>query len=401
MRGNLFVVSRVGQLRNAQTFIKEHDSSNNHLAVLYTDANLGLADAIESNVEAGLFDQVIRFKQPLDPLRQRTWKNKLIYRQIDDLLVTMTSKRGVENLFLCNSDNYYSLFERVIVDRGLTLTMNLLEEGLGTYLHAGPKEYVRDTTVGWAELQHRGRHVRRVGLQAARSLASLLATFVSWVLRVDVIRALKGAWVQLFVSRKYRYSHITHFDNAYVYFPDKISSNVMKVDHVERLSFVLQSSASQDLLDAIENDEVVFVSQRYIPRRSYVYFSIVFDILVEMGVDRVFFKFHPREDRASFAQAWDQALREHQRLVVLSPPEFQRVPVEELMMAGKVKQVIGLTSTSLMYANAFFTDVDVVSIGARFKELADSAEYDVTKRALSEFNRDLEVFVDASGVRQF
>jgi hypothetical protein len=401
MQGNLFVVSRVGQLRNAQTFIKEHGATGNHVAILYTDANLGLADAIESNVEEGLFEEVLRFKQPLDPLRQRTWKNKLIYRQIDDLLVGMTSKQAVRNLFLCNSDNYYSLFERVIGNRGLALSMNLLEEGLGTYLHAGPKEYVRDTSVGWAELKHRGRHVRRVWLQAARSLASLLATFVSFVLRVDAVGLLKGAWAQLFVSRRYRYGHVTHFDNAYVYFPDKISSNVMMVDHVEKLSFVLEPSASQKLLDAIEDDETVFVSQRYIPRHPYVYFSIVFDILGEMGVDRVFFKFHPREDRAAFAQAWDQALREHPRLVVLSPPEFQKVPVEELMMAGKVKRLIGLTSTSLMYGNAFFTGVDVVSIGTRFRELADSDEYDVTKRALSEFSRDLDVFLDASGVRQF
>jgi hypothetical protein len=228
-----------------------------------------------------------------------------------------------------------------------------------------------------------------------------MVTLVSFVLRVDVVRWLKGAWAQLFVSPKYRYTHITHFDNAYVYFPDKISSNVMKVDNVEKLSFVLEPSASPELLDAVEDDEVVFVSQRYIPRHPYVYFSIVFDLLVEMGVERVFFKFHPREDRASFAQAWDQALREHPRLIVLSPPEFQKIPVEELMMAGKVKQVIGLTSTSLMYGNAFFPGVDVVSIGARFKELADSDEYDVTKRALSEFSRDLEVFMDASGVRQF
>ena len=70
-------------------------------------------------------------------------------------------------------------------------------------------------------------------------------------------------------------------------------------------------------------------------------------------------------------------------------------------MSGKVSRVIGLTSTALMYGAAFFPEVEVISIGSRFRDLADSLTYDVTKRALSEYTRDLEIFLDVSGVPQF
>jgi hypothetical protein len=401
MRGNLFVVTRVGQLRNVQTFIKEHDAANNHLAVFFTDANPVLFDSIEANVEAGLFEEVVRIRLPLRPVTQGRAKNAEIHDLIQDLLVRMASERGVVNLFLCNSDNFYVFFQQVIDTEGLTLTLNLLEEGLNTYANAGRRRYVRDTRVGWAEIRHRARHVRRSGLQAARSFASLLVTLISFVLRVDAVKFLKDMYATVTVSPKYRYGTITHYDNAYVYFPERIYSENMRIDHVEKLGFVLERQAPPELFDAIEDGAIVFVSQRYIPRHPYVYFSIVFDILTEMGVGTVYFKFHPREDQTAFAQAWYQAIKEHQRIVVLTTPEISKIPVEELMMAGKVKQVIGLTSTSLMYGKAFFPDVDVISIARRFRELADSDEYDVTKRALSEFTRDLEVFLDVSGVPQF
>ena len=150
---------------------------------------------------------------------------------------------------------------------------------------------------------------------------------------------------------------------------------------------------------AIDDDAVVFVSQKYITPASY--FAIVFQILNEMGVGKVYFKLHPREDKLKLAQAWNEALKGYPNLTVLCPDEIHSVPVEELMMAGKARQVIGLTSTSLMYGKAFFTNVDVVSIGSRFRALAESDAYEVPKRDLAEFNRDLGVFLEVSGVRQF
>jgi hypothetical protein len=399
VRGNLFVVSRVGQLRNAQSFIKEYGATHNHLAVLYTDSNLVLRDNIGKNVEPGLFEEIVYVKQPLKPLAQSGKKNTIIYGQIENLLVKMSTQREVDSLFLCNSDNYYSLFEKVIKERGLAFSVNLLEEGLGTYANAGQKYYTLNKSVDWSEVKHRGRHLRKTSLQALRSLLTLLLTLVSWVLRVDLLQYVKGAFVRMFVKEKYRYGNIAHFDTAYVYFPDKIYSNNMEIDRVESLGFVLEPSAPKALLDTVGDGLVVFVSQAYIPYEPY--FSIVFEILSEMGLEKVLFKFHPREDRTAIAKAWDLALKEHPRLQVSRPLELQAVPVEELMMAGKAKLVIGLTSTSLMYGKAFFPGVDVVSIGARFRELADSDEYDISIRALAEFNRDLDVFLDVSGVRQF
>jgi len=399
VRGNLFVVSRVGQLRNVQSFVAEHGATHNHLAVLQTQSNPVLSDNIKRNVDEGVFETVEYIDQPPRPVTQSRRKNAIIYGQIERLLLRATQEHDVGSLFLCNADNYYSLFERINTTLGLGLSLNLLEEGLTTYANAGRRAYTLDTSVDWAEVVTRGRHFRIALVKAARSLAALLVTFASWVLRVDMVQLLKDLRVRVSVREKHRYGAIKHFDSAYVYFPDRIYSNNMQIDRVGRLGFALEPTAPPELLEKVESGAVVFVSQRYIAYEPY--FSIVFEILSEMGLERVYFKFHPREDPASLAKAWDLAQREHPRLKVLSPPEIQAIPVEELMMSGRARRIIGLTSTSLMYGKAFFPDVDVVSIGARFKELADSDAYDVSKRALAEFARDLEVFTDVSDVRQF
>jgi hypothetical protein len=58
MQGNLFVVSRVGQVRNVQTFITAFGATNNHIAVLYTAANPTLSDGIRSAIREELFSEV-------------------------------------------------------------------------------------------------------------------------------------------------------------------------------------------------------------------------------------------------------------------------------------------------------------------------------------------------------
>ncbi|HEY5506056.1 MAG TPA: polysialyltransferase family glycosyltransferase [Coriobacteriia bacterium] len=402
MRGNLFVVTRVGQLRNVQTFIKERGATNNHLAVLSTDDNPTLRTGITSNVETGLFEEVIHIVLPLRPVAQSGHKNAVIYGLLEDLLVRMTGDAGVENLYLCNSDNFYVFFQRIPETLGLALTLNLLEEGLGTYANAGRRRYVRDVSVDWNEVKRRGRMARLDGLRHPRAIAALLHTLVSWVLPGgDPIRLAKDAWARSTVTPKYRYGLITHYDNAYVYFPDRIYSDNMRIDNVEKLGFVIVPQTPPEMFDSVEDGAVVFVSQKYLPRRPYVYYSVVLDILTEMRVGTVYFKFHPRENHSATLYEWDQAVREHPDVDVRTTHEISAIPVEELMMSGKVSRVIGLTSTALMYGSAFFPDVDVISIGSRFRDLADSETYDVTKRALSEFSRDLEIFLDVSHIPQF
>lgn len=397
MHDNLFVVSRLGQLRNAQAFIAQAGSTNNHLAVLYTEANPGLLGAIERNIDPGAFCEVVYVKQPDRPVLQSREKNRIIYGQIEDLLVKMVDENAVENLYLCNIDNYYSFFERVIAERGMSMRMTLLEEGLGTYANAGRRRYTQDTRADWTDVKHWARNLGLQARKAFKALLILMAALVSWVLRVDLARLKERVSVAM-IDSKYRYGSIKHFDRAFVYFPDKVYSNNLVVDEVNRLDFSLEMTTPAEVMDAVEGDLVVFVSQKYIDTATY--FDIVLRILDEMGITRVLFKFHPRQSKASCEKEWDAAIRRHPGIGLVDAEAIQAIPVEELMMAGKVRQLVGLTSTALMYGRAFFPGLDVVSIGSRFKALAESDGYEVSKGALAEFNRDLEVFVDVSGVRQ-
>lgn len=398
VQGNLFVVSRLGQVRNVQTFIRDFGATENNLAVLHTDANPVLSANIDTNVRKDLFDDIVFVRQPERPLAQGPKKNRVIYKQIEDLLVRMADK-GVKHLYLCNVDNYYSFFERVIRDRRLPMSLGLLEEGLGTYHIAGKREYVKESQPGWPDVKQSALNFARAGYSVLRTFAILVGSFLSWVFRTDVFRVWGDVTTRLFVEERLRYGRITHFDTAHVYFPEKIHTDAVAIDRIEKLDFYLEPTAPPEALAAIPDDSIVFVSQKYV--QPLQYFQIVFKILDEMGLRTVYFKFHPREDLSKLMTAWDAALANYPDLHLLYPDAIQSIPVEELMMAGKAKQVIGLTSTSLMYADAFFPGVDVVSIGSRFRQLAESGEFTVAKRDLAEFNRDLEVFLEVSGVRQF
>ena len=381
-----------------QTFIRDFGATENHLAILQTAANTILPANIGKNIDEGLFDEIVFVNQPERPTAQSRKKNRIIYAQVEDLLVRMAEK-GVGHLYLCNVDNYYSFFERVIQDKGLRLTLGLLEEGLGTYSIAGERRYNKDAVPEWSDVRYSARNFLRWFVQAFKALGLLVGTVLSWVFRADLFELASGLMTDLLVEKRYRYGTITHFDSAYVYFPDKIHTDAVTIDRIEALAFALEPTASPEALASIADGATVFVSQKYI--QPVQYFGIVFRILAEMGADTVYFKFHPREDRARLMAAWDEAIVRYPGLNVLCPDEIQSIPVEELMMAGKAKRIIGLTSTSLMYGSAFFSDVDVVSIGSRFRALAESDEFAVPRRDLAEFNRDLDVFLEVSGVRQF
>lgn len=398
MTGNLFVVSRLGQIRNVQTFIRQYGATRNHLAVLGTSANPGLTRTILRNTDDGLFDEVVTIVQPDRPVSPGRRKNRAVFEQVDELVTGMAA-RGVENVFLCNVDNYYSFFQRIAEHAEPRLTLNLLEEGLGTYANAGARAYTEDTTASWSDVAYRARAAGRACGQAARAAGLLAATLLSWVFRADP-RAVKRALVSaVLVEPRYRYGTVTHFDNAYVCFPDRIRSDRIRIDHVHGLEFEVRAVAPESALAAIEDGAALFVSQKYVDAGPYL--EILFRIFSEMGLRTVYFKFHPREQRAAFARQWDEIAARYPGLRVLAPEEIQPVPVEELMAAGKVGTLVGLTSTALMYGAAFFPSIDPVSIGERFSALARSGEYGIPRGALSEFRRDLEVFEDVSGVRQF
>lgn len=397
MQGNLFVVSRLGQVRNAQTLIRQEGARDNHLAVLQTAANPLLTATISAHIDPAAFEEIVHVTQPDQPLKQGRHKNRIIYEQIEELLVRMSDK-GVRNLFLCNVDAYYSLFERVIEHRELPLTLNLLEEGLGTYANLGERVYTKDMSVHREDVVLRARNAGRAWSQAIRASLILIATTLSWIFRVDLFEVRRGLLATLLVRPLHRYGTITHFDRAFLCFPEKVRDGNVQIDFVARLVFEIDEGTSAEAVDALPEGATVFVSQKYLVAADYV--PIILQIFDELGLDQVYFKFHPREDRFALERLLEEAKPRHPRLRVIAPRAIQRVPVENLIASGKVAKVVGLTSTSLMYAQAFLPDAEIVSVAERFGQLAVSEPYHVSRRTLAEFDRDLAVFRDVSGVTQ-
>lgn len=397
MEDNLFVVSRPGQLRNAQTLIMSLGAERNRLAILHTAMNPTLTRAIEANVNGELFEEVTYVQQPPNPTQQGRRKNRLIRRQIEELLEAAV-EAGSRNLFLSNIDNYYSLFERIIDERKYPMELVLLEEGLGTYINGSAKAYRMRSVSDVRDVRNRAEQFGRALVRVLRSAMVLAAAVFSWIFRFDAAE-FKNALEARCVPRRDRYGMIGHFDRAFVYFPEKLDQGALHVDQVCRLPFKIEQTWDAESLEVLGQGATLYVSQKYLA--PDIYLPIIFDVLSELGESRVFFKFHPREDRAAFARAWERSLERHPRLEVVALDEIQKIPAEELLMSGRVSRLIGLTSTVLMYAEAFFEQVEVTSVASRFQEIAESPEYGVSRRQLAEFDRDREAFVDVSSVRQF
>lgn len=72
--GNVFVVSRLGQLRNVQNFIKQFDAKENILIIQYSVADGPILKNMIEICERNLYVEVIYLKLPKQPLHVRKKK---------------------------------------------------------------------------------------------------------------------------------------------------------------------------------------------------------------------------------------------------------------------------------------------------------------------------------------
>ncbi len=383
MNTNIFVVTRLGQLRNVHGLIKQLDLKENVLLIFYTEDNMDNLDSLRKNIYKNDFKKTIYLKLPYRPLSTTLSKCKKIYEDLQRTFTQIMKDRKGGNLFLANIDNFYKYFERISEQKNLKLI--LFEEGLTTYRVFDPtlsREFTRRDVYS---------SLKRVFKYAKKTFVAIVMSilyFLSWLTKRNIFDYIKS----IRIPKKYRYGHIDHFDEAYVCFPNKLKEmgGEGRISKIKKLDFFVDSSDIQKLTKDIPENSVLLINQRYIPYD--IHFNIIFDILEREGEKNVIIKFHPKEEQKMYAVHLEEAIKKHPKLKVKSLYGYDHVPVENLIPSGKFKRVYSITSSSLLYIKLIDPKVEVISIGKSYKELCLSSKYNVDAGFMNLFNRDYDAF---------
>ncbi len=364
---NLFVITGVGQLRNIYGFISEYHAVDNMLIVLYTEQNVSVVKNIQSNVVDGVFREIYYLKQPLKTLNWTRQKGKTIWKAYDEQINRLKEAYGLQNLFLCNRDNYYYFFKRLTHKYGLSL--NMLEEGLTTYRLFQEEWDAHHTQTSGEDLKRELKNMSKALKNFGKAFVKFFCNLFSLIFHRDLLRDLKQLAAR---ANRYRYGIIYKFDNYYVCYPEIVQKYRPKEKTIYPLTFRTEQSEIQ-FVDDLNEENILFVNQKYGINYSD-HFRIIFTLLYNYGIKKIYIKFHPREDKEAVFSMVDLYRPMFPGMEIRLVENADSIPVEDLLVSNNIKKVIALTSSSLFYAKLIKPDIETYSIAQEYAALCDKIE---------------------------
>ena len=392
IRGNLFFLTGVGQLRNIKGFINQYNTKNNIAVILYTEQNLDVVDNIKKSIDKKMFDDVQFIKLPNKVLIEKKEKSKEIYTLLENSINENKEKYNVRNLFLCSFTNYYIFFVNIIKDKDITI--NLLEEGLSTYRLYLEDSEEKKRKMSLQDIVKDLKKMIKKFIAFIKSIIVFIITILSFICRVNLLYYLKELRRKI---NKYKYGLIHKFDNVYVCYPELIEKINYNIGPVQKLDF---NYKDENLRFTSEQDKenVLFINQKYgIKYKDH--FPIIFSILRDMGLKKVYFKFHPREQIESFEKIFEDAKKEYPELEIITINQTNHIPVENLINKNNITKIIALTSSSLFYSKLVKSDIQAISIAEEYKNRCIANE--IPENRMKTFLEDYEMIDRIFGVEQY
>lgn len=392
IRGNLFFLTGVGQLRNIKGFINQYNAKNNIAVILYTEQNLDVVENIKKSIDKKMFDDVQFIKLPNKVLIEKKEKSKEIYTLLENSINENKEKYNVRNLFLCSFTNYYIFFKTIIKDKEMAI--NLLEEGLSTYrLYLEDSEEKR-RKISLQDILKDFKKMIKKFIAFIKSIIVFIITILSFICRVNLLYYLKELRRKI---NKCKYGLIHKFDNVYVCYPELIEKINSNIGPVKKLDFNYKDENVKFTSDQ-DKENVLFINQKYgIKYKDH--FPIIFSILRDMGIKKVYFKFHPREQIENFEKIFDDAKKEYPELEIITINQTNHIPVENLINNNKITKIIALTSSSLFYSKLVKNDIRAISIAEEYKNRCIANE--IPEKRMKTFLEDYEMIDRIFGVEQY
>lgn len=372
---NMFVVSTLGQARSAVAIASSALADESVVvAILATPANWSTPNSIAAYLER--FD-VSCFLMLLPSMPTVATLTRA--KRVEAKYVAVQRQINVGSLWLSNTNSHYGVMAAIFKSSGVRLCY--FEEGLGSYKDLEDASFARPS-------RRESLKILRSGISAAlrRHLG------FSWVYRGPV--AIKRFSTGSFRFAKSLYSELsnfysltptnlhrfeqlgsphlanyfspwTEFDEIHVVFPELLDEHLIRSDNVESVQLLpphseveLARAALAREIDSIPS--VFFVSQPY-GDRGRNYYQTVAKALVDASYRRVFVKFHPRErpkERDSLIEAFERL-----RIEVVQFSGEDLFTAEALLATGNFDVCVGISSSSLLYSERYFPEIEVVSVG--------------------------------------
>ncbi len=405
---NLFVITHLGQLKQMQSLIKQQQLQHNMLVVLYTYKNIQVPSDVQDGIDISLFTQVIFAKIPHGLQKYNIRKNirlNQIYKQILALA-------NFKTLYINSFEGHYNIILSLARSSGLRLV--LIEEGTATYKlkkntsslsqpvvsKTDPMELLKRSfvdTIGRDQvfkkllkgknIYKQSRSIKLAWAQAdisyrdAKSLKQFGAQLSDFVKKIWLSPEVQGQAVGLYQKKSpvVMDTPFTDFDLVYASYPTLLAGDFGKA---QILSFFAYSKFDEDDLKLAQNvadqyqiceHDVLFVSQRY-SLDLRLLMKEIDRIIRKLAISRrVFIKLHPKE--SDFVLQMYQAMSRvyGSRIVVLEG--CGKMPAEALLAVSGMRTVVGLTSSTLIYAPLIDKEIQSISIAKiLIQELAWSEE---------------------------
>lgn len=310
VRTNLFVVSHFGQLSQVEAFIEFKKLVDNVLIVVYTERNTEMPRLIKERYNHNKFKEV-------DFLLLPNFPNKIRLKQLLNMQKqyrTLINNVKPINLYVLSFEGHYNLL--LDYAKSKQISRFLLEEGTATY-----------------KLDN---VLKKMGKK------ELLSQFL--IRYLPFFKDLKP------VLMRYK-----NFDKLYVSFPElaKERFEINEVEYFFAYHHLDNSILLQKYVDKyqITSNDFIYVNQRY-SIDNEVFVSSVLAILMEFNKcfhSKIFIKMHPKDSKELIEEFQNQIqeLKVGQSISLIRESTFL---IESIISTVKIRGVIGLTSTVLVYA---------------------------------------------------
>ena len=320
---NLFVISHLGQLNQVESLIEYEQIENCLLVILYTNKNTKVPKSIQNQYNKNLFDNSILFLLPNSPNNYNTKSLVFIKRNYQELI----NIARPDNLYLLSFENHYSLLAEVAKESKVYLA--LIDEGTATYKSPDLSEYYKKQTL----------------------IKKLIAKALN-------------------VNQAFYWT--TTFDNVYGAFPELLKSTFKAKSYNRFFAHAGKFTIDENTTKLINNynvtdNDFIYVNQRY-PIDDTDFVDAILDILEKISKyhqSKIFIKMHPK-DSDTLKSIFINKLQDYQNIIFIKENEFLIEPTIQMV---KPKGVIGLTSTSLVYAPLVSPKTKVYSIKPWFINL--------------------------------
>lgn len=344
---NIFIISTLGQLKKTESFIRKFNKRNNCLIVFATQKNTQMPKIILEQVEKKLFSSTELLIIPSYP-NTFSWKKIVWFYHVYSYIVSASNARDA---YFMSYECHYSIF--ISLFKNNNIRCSLIEEGTATY----KKKY--------------------------QSMIAGLNLYIPY----------------LNVLKSFYYPSLS-FERVYCSFPNLLKNKFQAKLFVEYTN-ISSTKLPSNFTAVIDNyhlskNDIIYVNQKYAINQVLFaknLISILLRLQKAQGA-RVFIKLHPNEPVKNISVI-SKVINESKckDVILISEPDFM---IEPIIKKFKIKTLIGLTSSSLVYSSLISNKCQAYSIAPLILELCNNEQ---SKKGIVTLAQHFEILKNFDNVR--